>query len=240
MSNGKIIILEGTSCVGKTTLCKNLIKQNWIVLPEAIRYLEKETGKKGDEASPIPNSIEEEKYYQDQLFRIEWEKLIEANRLRNQGKNVVIDKSAIATVATAKVFETQKGFKGTFKRAFLKYCDMVKRLDKKGFIECDSFILLTANYDSICNRNQKRGHILEGIWIEKDTIENQRYVLEKMLKNIVGNIGKNNIRKLFLDTTNLSEKQVVEKFNSYIIYRKINAVREENTNDRSSHTYELF
>ena len=49
MSNGKIIILEGTSCVGKTTLCKNLIKQNWIVLPEAIIYLEKETGKKGDE-----------------------------------------------------------------------------------------------------------------------------------------------------------------------------------------------
>lgn len=239
MNNGKIIILEGTSCVGKTTLCENLKKENWVVLPEAIRYLENETGKKGDEASPIPNSIEEEKYYQDQLFRVEWEKLLEANRLRSQGKNVVIDKSAIATVATAKAFEAQKGFKGTFKRAFMKYCDMIERLDKEGLIECDAFMLLTANYDSIYNRNKKRGHVLEGIWMEKDTIENQRYVLEKMLRNIVGNIRKNSIRKVVLDTTNLNEKQVMEEFNAYITTycKETNEAREESTNDRFTHTY---
>ena len=44
MSIGKIVILEGTSCVGKTTLCESLAAQGWIVLPEAIRYLEDETG----------------------------------------------------------------------------------------------------------------------------------------------------------------------------------------------------
>lgn len=48
MNEGEIVIVEGTSCVGKTTLCENLKKQGWIVLPEAIRYLEKETKKKGD------------------------------------------------------------------------------------------------------------------------------------------------------------------------------------------------
>ena len=41
MERGKIIIVEGTSCVGKTTLCSNLEKFGWIVIPEAIRYLEK-------------------------------------------------------------------------------------------------------------------------------------------------------------------------------------------------------
>ena len=118
MSIGKIVILEGTSCVGKTTLCESLAAQGWIVLPEAIRYLEDETGKVGDEASPIPGSQEEEKYYQDQLFRVEKAKLIKANKLRQEGENVVIDKSAIATVATAKAFEVKKGFEGTFRRAY--------------------------------------------------------------------------------------------------------------------------
>lgn len=46
MKRGKIIIVEGTSCVGKTTLCYNLEKIGWIIIPEAIRYLEKETQKK--------------------------------------------------------------------------------------------------------------------------------------------------------------------------------------------------
>ena len=79
MNEGKIVIVEGTSCVGKTTLCEELKKLGWIVLPEAIRYLEQETGKSGDEASPIPGSQEEEEYYQDQLFRIEKQKILEAN-----------------------------------------------------------------------------------------------------------------------------------------------------------------
>ena len=126
MNKGKIVIVEGTSCVGKTTLCENLKKQGWVVLPEAIRYLEKETNKKGDEASPIPGTQEEEEYYQDQLFRLEKQKILEANELRKQGKKVIIDKSAIATVATAKAFEEQKGFNGTFKRAYIKYCEMLQ------------------------------------------------------------------------------------------------------------------
>ena len=179
MSNGKIVIVEGTSCVGKTTLCESLKQQGWIVLPEAIRYLEQETGKLGDEASPVPGSQEEEEYYQDQLFRIERQKLLEANELRNQGKKVVIDKCAIATVATAKAFEEPKGFNGTFKRAYLKYCSLVQELNRNGMIECDAFLLLTADYDTICKRNITRNHVLEGVWTEKQTIDDQREVFSQ-------------------------------------------------------------
>lgn len=212
MNKGKIVIVEGTSCVGKTTLCENLRKQEWIVLPEAIRYLEKETKKKGDEASPIPGTQEEEEYYQDQLFRVEKQKILEANRLREQGKKVIIDKSAIATVATAKAFEEQKGFNGTFQRAYIKYCEMLQSLKNEGLIECDVFLLLTADYNTICKRNKTRGHVLEGIWIEEGTIAAQRQVLEQMTNQIVGSINKGSCTKRILDTSNLTKGQVLQEF----------------------------
>lgn len=216
MNEGKIIIVEGTSCVGKTTLCERLKRQGWIVLPEAIRYLEMETKKKEDEASPIPETQEEEEYYQDQLFRVEKQKILEANELRKQGKKVIIDKSAIATVATAKAFEKQKGFNGTFRRAYIKYCEMLQELKNEGLIECDAFLLLTADYSTICKRNKTRGHILEGTWIEEETIVNQRQVLEKITSELVGTISANPIKKKILDTSNLTKEQVVKEFNQIL------------------------
>lgn len=220
MNEGKIVIVEGTSCVGKTTLCENLKKQGWIVLSEAIRYLEKETNKKGDEASPIPGTQEEEEYYQDQLFKVEKQKILEANELRKQGNKIIIDKSAIATVATAKAFEEQKGFNGTFKRAYIKYCEMLQELKDKGLIECDIFLLLTADYNTICNRNKTRNHVLEGVWIEEETIINQRKVLEKLTNQIVGSASQNTIKKKILDTSNLTRKQVLDEFNELLNNRE--------------------
>lgn len=216
MNEGKIVIVEGTSCVGKTTLCEKLKNLGWIVLPEAIRYLEKETGKIGDEASPIPGSQEEEEYYQDQLFRIEKQKILEANKLKKQGKKVVIDKSAIATIATAKAFEKQKGFNGTFKRSYMKYCEMLQDIKNEGLIECDAFLLLTANYNTICERNKTRNHILEGVWLEEETIVNQRKVLEKMTNEIVGSINKDTIKKKILDTSSLTKEEVLNKFEEFL------------------------
>lgn len=215
-NRSKIVIVEGTSCVGKTTLCESLEKQGWIVLPEAIRYLEKETKKKGDEASPIPGTQEEEEYYQDQLFRVEKQKITEANELRRKGRNVIIDKSAIATVATAKAFEEQKGFNGTFRRAYIKYCQMVQELSNKGMIECDVFLLLTADFNTICERNKMRNHVLEGIWLEEKTIENQRQILERMTNYVVGSARESTIKKKILDTSNLTRRQVLDEFNVLI------------------------
>ena len=212
MKRGKVVIIEGTSCVGKTTLC-NLLKNNgWVVIPEAIRYLEKETNKIEDEASPLPDSQEEEEYYQDQLFRIELQKIIDANKLSKEGFNVVLDKSAIAIIATAKAFEKAKNFNGTFKRACNCYYDMLEYLKNNNMIECDMFLLLTSNYETIVKRNSTRNHILEGIWIEKETIRNQQAVLEMTIDNYI------NAYKL--DTTNLSKYEVLRNF--YEIIEKLN------------------
>lgn len=212
MERGKIIIIEGTSCVGKTTLCSNLEKLGWIVIPEAIRYLEKETQKQGDAASPIPDKQTEEEYYQNQLFRIELQKIREANYLSNRGFNVVIDKSAIATIATAKAFEESKGFIGTFASACSKYFDMLRKLNEEKIIECDGFLLLTANFDEIKKRNMKRNHVLEGIWLEETTINSQRKVLENFTENIIGKISDSGIVTKTLDTTYISEQELLTYF----------------------------
>lgn len=212
MKRGKIIIVEGTSCVGKTTLCSNLEKLGWIVIPEAIRYLEKETQKKGDDASPIPNKQTEEEYYQTQLFRIELQKIREANYFSNRGFNIVIDKSAIATIATAKAFEESKGFVGTFSSACSKYYNMLKQLNEEEIIECDGFLLLTTNFDEIRKRNMTRNHILEGIWLEETIINSQRRVLETFAENIIGKLSDNNIVTKTLDTTNISDQELLAYF----------------------------
>ncbi len=217
MEEGKIVIIEGTSCVGKTTLCEHLKKQGWVVLPEAIRYLEKEREQRPNEVeTPGAGSQEEEIYNQEQFFRIERQKIIEANNLKREGRNVVIDKSFIATVATAKAFEEQKNFKGTFKRAYFRYCDLLLELKKAGLIECDFFFLLVADYATIVKRNNMRSHVLKGIWIEEETIKNQRAILEKMTKEIVGSIGSKTTKKKIVDTTYLSTAEVESIFYSNI------------------------
>ena len=147
--------------------------------------------------------------------------MLEANKLTKQGEKVIIDKSAIATVATAKAFEKPKGFNGTFKRAYIKYCEMLQELKDKGLIECDIFLLLTADYNTICERNKTRNHILEGIWLEEKTIVSQRKVLEKMTNEIVGSISKNTIKKKILDTSSLTKKDVLDEFNELFNSLKI-------------------
>lgn len=222
MKRGKIIIVEGTSCVGKTTLCSNLSELGWIVIPEAIRYLEQETQKKGDEASPIPDKQAEEEFFQTQLFRVELQKIREANYYSSMGYNVVIDKSAIATIATAKVFEETKGFKGTFFSACSKYNVMLKQLKEDNIIECDGFVLLTTNYNVIKERNLTRNHILEGIWLEENTINVQRKILEMFVKHIVGKFSDNEIVTMVIDTSFLSQKEVLNNFLNFNKFIEIN------------------
>lgn len=98
---------------------------------------------------------------------------------------------------------------------------MLQELRDNGLIECDVFILLTADYDVICKRNNMRKHMLEGIWLEEETIINQRYVLEKIVADIVGNACINKIKKITLDTSLLSKEQVVNRFNDIIKEKEI-------------------
>lgn len=183
MERGKIVIIEGTSCVGKTTICNKLSETcEWVIIPEAIRYLELETNKIGDEASPIPNEQQEEEFFQRELFRIETQRIKEANELANSGKNVLMDKSFIATIATAFAFEKIKGFSGTFKKSLeLYYNDLTNFLINRNLVYYDQIFLLTAENDIILQRNKTRNHILEDIWINPELLRFQREFLENFV-----------------------------------------------------------
>ena len=124
-------------------------------------------------------------------------------------------------------FEKQKGFNGTFRRAYLKYIDLLQELKAQNLVECDVFMLLTADYDTICERNKTRNHKLEGIWLDADTIASQRDVLEKMFKDIVGSISKNDVKIATLDTSRLSKKDVLNEFNNILNNAKRNELEIE-------------
>ena len=89
-------------------------------------------------------------------------------------------------------------------------------LRHKELIECDVFLLLTADYNTILKRNRTRNHILEGVWLEEKTIENQRQVLEKITNQVIGSASRNTIKKKTLDTSNLTRKQVLDEFNGLL------------------------
>lgn len=241
MKRGKIIIIEGTSCVGKTTLCSNLEKMGWKIIPEAIRYLEQETQKKGDEASPIPTAQEEEEYYQKELFRVELQKLEEANLWSNKGYNVVLDKSAIATIATAKAFEESKGFVGTYDSACGKYSLLLSTLNERGLIECDGFLLLTADYDIITKRNETRSHRLEGVWLDEKTINSQRQVLEYFANNIIGKSSANSIATKVIDTSSVTPYELLQFFLEFAESIELEDTgRKEELNGRPTHPHQLL
>ena len=75
--------------------------------------------------------------------------------------------------------------------------------------------MLTADYDTICKRNETRNHILNGVWIDETTIKMQRDVLEKMIREVVGT-GNDKMKKEIVDTTSLSKKDVIKEFNEKV------------------------
>ena len=93
---------------------------------------------------------------------------------------------------------------------------MVQELSNKGMIACDVFLLLTADFNTICERNKMRHHVLEGIWLEEKTIESQRQILERMTNDVVGSASESTIKKKVLDTSNLTRRQVLDEFNVLI------------------------
>ncbi|GFZ26572.1 hypothetical protein [Lactobacillus corticis] len=57
MQRGKIILVEGISNAGKSTLCKNLADKNdFIIIPEGIRYLERRLHEEGDDILLVPET----------------------------------------------------------------------------------------------------------------------------------------------------------------------------------------
>ena len=102
---------------------------------------------------------------------------------------------------------------------------MLRQLKEDGIVECDGFLLLTADYKEIIKRNMTRSHILEGIWLDKNTINSQRKVLEIFTKNIIGKFSDNEIITKIIDTTFLTQEETLLYFLNFANSIKTNKKR---------------
>lgn len=203
MSRGIIILIEGISNSGKTTLCNSLKnKANFEIIPEAIRYLENRLNDCGDNILFVPENSNQEVLNQELLFDIEFEKLYDANFLAQKGENVVIDKSAFSILATANAFQSSI-IQGTYEIAEKFFHEYEKKIARFDLAKPDLSILLKADLEISEERNKNRKHKLLNIWTSPITRFKQERVLESEFEKI------NN--KMILDTSNMSKEEVYKQ-----------------------------
>ena len=101
----RIIVVDGASNAGKTTLCENIEKniQGIAIVPGASLFA-KINRERYPKIPAIPQSVEEEKENQRFFFRLELDRLIEANRLAEQGKTVFMDRGVLEILSVAYSF----------------------------------------------------------------------------------------------------------------------------------------
>ena len=206
----RIIVVDGTSNAGKTTLCENIEKniQDIGIVPGASLFA-KINRERYPKIPAIPQSAEEEKENQKFFFRLELDRLIEANRLAEQGKTVFMDRGVLEILSVAYSFESINGWNGIYNNAQNLYEQFISYARKMGISLPDKYIWLQANYEEIQRRNklrqQERGQLLsETNWIEESLIGKQIEFFRKMC------IPDNSDKVCLVDTNNMTKQGVLE------------------------------
>lgn len=206
----RIIVIDGTSNVGKTTLCENIEKniQNIAIVPGASLFA-KINRERYPKIPAIPQSAEEEKENQRFFFRLELDRLNEANRLAKQGKIVFMDRGVLEILSVAYSFESINGWNGIYKNAQSLYKQFISYARNMGISLPDKYIWLQANYEEIKRRNKlrqkERGQLLsETDWIEESLIGKQIEFFRKTC------IPENSDKVCLVDTNNMTRQEVLE------------------------------
>jgi len=171
----KLLIIDGPSNTGKTTLCGNLEgKSDYTIIEEAPTFIKNRPQIfRGQDLPPIPQTLEEEQAVQKLLFEIELERLREAERILKDGEKVVLDRSFLSTVSIAYSFEEGLSYRGAFDHSLTLLDAYVEQINNLRVNMNIFFYFLVADYNKIRDRNNTRGKKLSDQWLEQRLIDKQ-------------------------------------------------------------------
>ena len=205
---GRIIVINGTSNTGKTTLCDSICKEieNIAIIPEASLFAKMHPDRY-PKIPVIPQSADEEKENQKFFFTLELDRLIQANKIARLGKDVFMDRDVLDVLSVAYSFEDIKKWNGIYKNAEILYKKFIELANKNGIGLPEKYICLQADSEEIIRRNKtrqiERGKKLsETDWIEKSLINKQIEFFSKLCTK------ENEGRVHFIDTNNMTKREV--------------------------------
>ena len=208
---GRIIVIDGTSNVGKTTLCESLEKniQNVAIILGASLFA-KIHSQKYSQIPDIPTTAEEEIENQKFFLKLEIDRLIEANKLANLGKDVFMDRGVLEILSVAYSFEKIKKWKGIYANARQLYEKFNTIAYENKISLPDEHIWLQASSEEVMKRNKirqiERGQKLsENDWIEASLINRQIEFFNELC------IPENKERIHLIDTNYMNKQEVLKK-----------------------------
>lgn len=201
---GRMIGIEGISCVGKTTLCRKLSEYtNYSYVEEASTFYKDKDGYPPS-ASDILQARRNEKFY----FELERERWKVAEKLKEQENIVFLDRTLLSTIVVSYALMQYKGF-DTMSDVISDYNHYIRN-NMIGLPEC--YIHLEINHEEMEQRNLIRENLLQDDWMNigfnnaQREFYNQYYSMTKIpVYRMDSSIGIENeiemVRKLLLHST---------------------------------------
>ena len=204
MHLGNIVIIDGVSNSGKTTLCKVLTKDENNVLIEEVPLFIKNHKElfMGKELHGIPKNKEEEIANQRFLLEAELERVKLAYYIIKSGKNAILDRSFLSTVSVAYSLDDNNLFGGIYINSVKLLREYYHFINDLQLSECIKYIFLITDPNMVKKRNETREKTLSDDWISTKLMNMQNRFFVNQIDICSAKL---------IDTTDLTLEEVLKK-----------------------------